>query len=51
MGKYEITYYMWPDPNISIVIEAKNEEEAMIFAKQHRDGSFSVKEIKEEDKA
>ena len=46
MGKYEITYFMYPADNVVIIIWAKSEEEAVIFAKQHRQGAFSVKEVR-----
>lgn len=46
MKKFEITYYLYPEQNIVFVINAKDETEAIIFAKQYREGSFSVKEIK-----
>ena len=44
MKKYKITYHMWPEKDIEMVILARSEEEAIIFAKEYRNGSFSVEE-------
>ncbi len=42
---YRITYMMYPDPDVTIEIEAKNEDEAIIFAKGYREGAFKVEEV------
>ena len=42
MEKYKITYHMFPEKDIEIVIEAKNYDDACIFAKRYRKGAFSI---------
>ncbi len=42
---YRITYFMYPDPDVTIEIEAKNEDEAIIFAKGYREDAFMVEEV------
>jgi hypothetical protein len=36
---------MYPDPDVAIEIEAKNEDEAIIFAKGYREDAFKVEEV------
>ena len=43
--KYEITYHMHPEKDIVVVITARSEEEAIIFAKQYRNDAFSIEVI------
>lgn len=45
MKKFKITYFMYPEENIEVTIMAKDMEEAIIYAKDYRQGSFSVDEI------
>jgi mRNA-degrading endonuclease RelE of RelBE toxin-antitoxin system len=40
--KYRITYQMHPAKNIVVVVMAKSEEEAIIFAKQYRKDVFTI---------
>ena len=47
--KYKITYHMWPEKNIVMVIVAKSEEEAIIFAKEYRNDSFSIEEYNDKE--
>ena len=47
--KYRITYHMYPEKDISVEIIARSEEEAIIFAKEYRNDSFSVSEIQKEE--
>lgn len=42
MEKYRITYHMFPENNIEIVILAKNYDDACIFAKRYRKEAFSI---------
>ena len=35
---------MWPAKDIVMVISVKNEEEAIVFAKEYRNDSFSIEE-------
>lgn len=43
MEQFEITYHLMPDSaNVKIVVSAKTEEEAILFAKQYRRDGFSI---------
>ena len=46
MKTYKITYHMYPDPDIEITIQAETLEKAIIFAKDYRKDSYSIKEVK-----
>ena len=50
MKKYRITYNMERlRDNIVVVIGAKSEEDAIIFAKMYRKDGFSIEEVKGEE--
>lgn len=43
MNQYEITYFLFPEENVTITIEANSEEDAITFAKEYRTDPFTVK--------
>ena len=44
--KYKIIYHMHPADDVIITIEAKDEAEAVAYAKQYRKDAFSIVEMK-----
>lgn len=47
MKRFKVVYIMYPEPNIEMVVTAHSEEEAVIFAKNYMDESFSIEEVTE----
>ena len=45
INAYRIIYHMYPCDDVTIVIYAHNEEEAIMCAKEYRNDSFSIIEI------
>lgn len=45
MTKFKITYFLYPAENIEIIISAKDEDDAIVFAKSYRKDSFSIESI------